>query len=464
MTGPEGFSRGEIAKSDLLGAAAAGAVQAWRGQGHALAGVSAQQITANHQTHEIDATIGLNPGPVASFGATTVAGTRRVDPGFVAYMAGLKRNHVFDPVALEQARARLMRLGVFRSVTINEATQLMPDGTLPLNVVVAEQAPRKFSFGASVSSSDGLAVQSAWLHRNLFGKAESLRIGGTIGGIGANGGISDLNYSFGAAFTRPGIWGPDTNLNLSTTANREVISTIDTRNISLEAGLVRQLPDYSIALSTFATTSQTTDTGGFHQYNLAGFHIGGTRDKRDNVLDPSRGYYLSLTLTPFQEFNFGNTGLQTEFEARGYKEFGGARKSVLAGRFYIGSHAGVHLAQSPTDMLFFSGGGGSVRGYPFQSFGVTSGGVFSGGRSVVNFNAEIRTRLTGTLGLVGFLDAGLVGLDSLPDFATGFHAGAGVGLRYQTGLGPIRFDIARGLNLAPGDPGFAIYLGLGQAF
>jgi translocation and assembly module TamA len=126
---------------------------------------------------------------------------------------------------------------------------------------------------------------------------------------------------------------------------------------------------------------------------------------------------------------------------------------------------GVPVAEAPPDKLFFAGGGGSVRGYGYNNIGVTGpGGAVTGGLSLVEGSAEIRTRITQSIGLVGFIDAGTVGSGAVPDFSGPYRYGAGAGIRYQTGLGPIRLDVAVPLNPRPGDPSLAAYIGIGQAF
>jgi translocation and assembly module TamA len=76
----------------------------------------------------------------------------------------------------------------------------------------------------------------------------------------------------------------------------------------------------------------------------------------------------------------------------------------------------------------------------------------------------VRAHITDTIGVVGFVDAGYVGADSFPDFSQEFRIGVGGGVRYFTGLGPLRADVAFPLDRRPGDPTVAFYIGLGQAF
>jgi translocation and assembly module TamA len=105
-----------------------------------------------------------------------------------------------------------------------------------------------------------------------------------------------------------------------------------------------------------------------------------------------------------------------------------------------------------------------VRGYAYKSIGVTGpGGQLVGGRYLVDGSLEARWRINDSFGAVAFLDGGAVGDASLPS-AQDIRFGAGVGIRYYTGFGPLRADIAIPLDRRPGDPSYGLYLGLGQAF
>ena len=76
---------------------------------------------------------------------------------------------------------------------------------------------------------------------------------------------------------------------------------------------------------------------------------------------------------------------------------------------------------------------------------------------------ELRVMVTERIGIVGFADIGSVGSNDFLDGAVTPHAGAGLGLRYDTGFGPIRLDIATPISGDTGD-GVQVYIGLGQAF
>jgi translocation and assembly module TamA len=123
---------------------------------------------------------------------------------------------------------------------------------------------------------------------------------------------------------------------------------------------------------------------------------------------------------------------------------------------------GPKIAETPPEFLFFSGGGGTVRGQDYQSLGVELPAGRVGGRSFVGLSAELRQSLGGNLGLAVFADYGYVADGS--DFAGGDdHAGVGIGARYITGLGALRVDLG---TQATGDTAsdLFLYIGLGEAF
>jgi translocation and assembly module TamA len=129
---------------------------------------------------------------------------------------------------------------------------------------------------------------------------------------------------------------------------------------------------------------------------------------------------------------------------------------------------GASLLGSPRNDLFYSGGGGTVRGQPYQSLGIAvpdgaGGTIQTGGTRFIAGSVELRAKITDTIGVVGFIDAGQVTDADYTNPGDDFHAGAGLGLRYATGFGPIRLDVAAPVGGDTGK-GVQIYVGIGQAF
>lgn len=461
-----GFASGEPARSGAVRKAASLARAAWRQQGYPKADVADQQITADHDARVLNATVSMEPGPYAVYGDLSVDGTERMDPDFVAGQTRIIPGEEYDPDDLKKARKRLERLGVFSLQRIDEAETVEPGGSIPLNLIVKELPLRRIGGGVTVSSIDGAGIEAFWLHRNLFGKAERLRISGEINGLGTTADYQKLDYSLDATLTKPGFINPDTDLVANVFAKREFNDTY-TETSGGGSAVLNYLYSDELTLSggAFAEYGKYENAFGPRNFLTSGLIAGLTYDNRNDKLEPTRGFYVNLEGRPFYEWEFGNAGLWTEAEGRTYVSVDDEDSVVLAARLKIGSLLGPPIAQTPDDLLFLAGGGRSVRGYEFRSIGVSGpGGLTVGGRSLIEGSLEARVRLTEDFGAVAFVDAGAVSAASFPDFANDPRVGAGAGIRYYTGLGAIRVDVAVPVNPLPGDPDFGVYAGIGQAF
>lgn len=460
----EGFAPGEFANATTVKRAGRLAVDAWREQGYAKADVVEQRITAAHTERQLNATLTVEPGRRAVYGPVAVSGTDRMYAPFVARQTGLVPGEEYDPDDLEQADRRLQRLGVFRSVVLKEDDEIGPNGMLPFELTVQERKLHRIGVGATVSTLDGLGVEAYWLHRNLWGRAERLRFDARVSGVGSTD-YRDYDYYFGSTLTLPGRFTPDTDVTFNTFAEREVLD-LYTKNRVFSSVEAENFFNEEITFSggLFAGYGEYDDVFGVRRFGIAGVHAGAVYDTRDSELDATRGLFVSLDAKPFYEWEFGNPIGKFEAETRAYLAFGKDEGTVLAGRLKAGTVFGAPIMEIPPDELFLAGGGSSVRGYPYRSIGVNVPGGLAGGRSLIETSAEVRQSVTENIGVVGFVDAGYVGADPVPDFSEDFKVGAGIGLRYDTGLGPIRLDVAIPLNPQSGDPKYGIYAGIGQAF
>ena len=210
--------------------------------------------------------------------------------------------------------------------------------------------------------------------------------------------------------------------------------------------------------------SRIDDNQGRRRFSILTLDNRLTYEGRDVPLDATSGYFLEAHVMPFVVDQSTTTAVQATLEGRAYRAIDPEAKYVLAGRAKIGTVEGISRTAAPPQTLFFSGGGGSVRGFRYLSNSVTSGGVTTGGRSLLELSGELRVDFDESLGGVAFVDAGNVGAGRFPDINNNWQVGGGVGIRFNTGLGPLRIDLARSLQWKQGDPNFALYIGLGQAF
>jgi translocation and assembly module TamA len=475
------FAPGQPAVSTVVLAAEAALVARFRDMGYAFAKAVKRNAVVDFSSDTMDVTLRVDPGPLVRFDHLTVTGTERLNPDFIRRRATFQPGDVFSTKALEDFRRKLTGYDLFDSVRIREGTALNAEGELPVTVDVKERLPRFVGFAARYSNTDGPAVNAYWGHRNLFGNGERLRLDATVGaGQGdiktATGQAASwrqrLGFNVGATFEKPGIFSVQDDLVVKGNVLREVTQNYTQQGFIGSIGVRRTFSDQltgQIGLSV--ERARITDVvdplvRNGEYYTLVGVPVEATYDTTDSKLNPTRGYRVTASVTPYPTF-FGSTVGMTEMRgsASTYLSLDKDSRYILAGRIGLGSIVGAGLYDIPPPHRFYAGGGGSIRGYAYQGVGPKNiFGRVIGGRSLLEASVEMRMRITETIGIVPFMDAGGAFRESFPTFDEQVKYSAGLGLRYYTSLGPLRLDVARGLNRSPGDPPYGIYLSFGQAF
>ena len=461
-----GLVAGEPARSGLILQAENRLIEAWRMRGYPHARISDRTITADHATQRLDVVIAVEKGRAATFGTVTVTGTERMDADFVARQAGIPAGQVYSSNTIKAAAKRLRALEVFDSVVITEAETLAPDGTLPIIINVGERKRRVIGIGVTASNTEGFGAEAFWAHRNLFGRAEQFRIEGAVNRIGDASGVDDLDYHAAITFAKPSVLGPATTLTAGLAADQENPDAFSKRAVSGEIGLTRIFNDQITGSAGLEVEwSKTTDVFGARTNLLIGIPLALVYDSRDSTLNPTEGYRATVMAEPIYDAQNSNAFFIAQGSLASYLSLSDADSIVLAARIAAGSIVGASLAAIPSDRRFYAGGGGSIRGYAFQAASPrTASGVLTGGRSFAEASLEARIAVTDTIGIVPFIDIGGAFADSLPGSDGTFFAGAGVGLRYLTPVGPLRLDVAVPLKTIQGEPDYGIYVGFGQAF
>jgi outer membrane protein insertion porin family len=205
------------------------------------------------------------------------------------------------------------------------------------------------------------------------------------------------------------------------------------------------------------------------------------RDTRDKPLDAHRGSFstLDLGITPTA---LGSSASFAKLFGQ-FAYYKPLHSVVLANSIRLGLVKAFARSFVPTSELFFSGGGTTLRGFPINQAGPQRVVPFCnvleaqpgcvnvtvpvGGRQLFILNSEVRFPLgiMKRLGGVVFYDGGNVySAINLRNFVDNYSNTIGVGLRYETPIGPIRVDIGRNLNPVPGINPIQYYITLGQSF
>lgn len=474
------LATGDPASAPELRAAQARVVDYYRGQSRPLTAAGEIDATVNHATGSMDAVIHVRPGAVAPVGPIAVSGNSGVPEHVVRSFIYARPGDAYSPEAMAAIRKSTLKIPAIGSVRVREAEQLDANGQLPLDVAVTERPLRLIGASARYSSLDGPALRAYWEHRNFFGGAEHLRIEGeTFALPEADRSIRNVDRSFLSrvggrlklSFMKPALYGTRNDLVIGMMGVRDRTGGDRYGGYGLElfeatAGIRHRFTDnFFVQGGLKYEVGRTTDALGTVHYNAIGVPLSVNYDSTDSLLDPTRGMRFIAQTTPY--FSLG--GIPSFYENRAqlsaYHAFDEDARYILAGRLALGSVAGGSIGETPANHRFYAGGAGSVRGYRNQSLGpLAPNGRLIGGRSLFEASAEMRIKLTDTFGIVPFVDAGGAFESAYPDFRDKVRFAAGLGFRYYTAIGPIRFDIATPLNRRKGDKPVALYISIGQSF
>jgi translocation and assembly module TamA len=441
---------------------------ALRDTGYPLATVTLQPSILHPDRKTLDVAFLVETGPKAALGAIQFAGLRDVSQDYMRRRLTIRPGQPFSASKIEAARTDLMSVGVFSSVRIVPADHLDPQGDLPLTVDVEERKQHAVDVGAGWSTDLGANLTAAWHHRDLFGEAEQLNLTSSVS-LGGDATTSP-GAQIGVQFIKPDFLMRDLSLDVS-------VNWVDQNLIAYDqVGLIEKIgvtwkfaPHWSVLGGILAEQERVTQEGTGRPYDFIGLPVGIKYDSTKNLLDPTNGIRAAVTAMPVESLA-GPGGFYTILQASGsvYLDLRPgeetAGRTVVAMRALVGQVSGAGPSGLPPDQRLYAGGSGTVRGYRYQSVGpLFADGKPSGGTAVSAASVEFRQRFLDHWGAAAFVDVGQANATGDP-FTGDWHAGAGVGLRYYTSIGPIRLDVAVPLDREPGGDSFEFYIGIGQAF
>lgn len=415
------------------------------------------------QRRQVEVVFRVRHGAKADFGETIVSGTELVKPEVVLRHVKWQQGRCYRNKAVDETRTELIESQLFSSITITHADTPNAQGQVPMTVAVKERAARTLRAGGRYGSDEGVVVTSGWEHRNLWGEGQKLTTNVSVG---------QEEQKIDGTLTLPAFLEDKQQLVLNAGLTHEDRDAYTADTLETGARIERELArHWRGGLGVGFTLKETEDQlAGRSQYGLLSFPGFVEYDTRRNVLDPRRGIFANVTVTPYTE-TFGDGGqflksqgtLQTYVSApRGVNL---PLSPTLALKVAGGVITGAEGQDVPSDLRFYAGGGGSVRGYGYQTLGPRLNGDTIGGSSFVATSAEARLRFTEEFGGVVFADAGNAYDDTTPDTQEKLYTSVGVGVRYFTGIGPIRADVAFPLNGEDiGARGYAVYISIGQSF
>lgn len=397
------------------------------------ASISSSKAEVNLETQTVALSIEINSGSAIRFGDTTIVGLKRYKPGVVENLNPIKAGRIYNQSDLLTFQTRLQESGYFQSVevtadTLNSSNSAEPN-IAPIKVTVIENRSIKMGIGAGYSTNTGPRLQLSVDDLNLFNMGWRLS--------------SNLKLEQDAQVLTSEIHLPTTKAGYRDSLNGNVSHTLveGLDSTVTQVGVKRAWGDRKreqYVNANLLTESTKVDGAGNESTYAATLGYGIILRHTDNDLNPTRGYLLNVQFTGAPTTSTANGSfLQSHVKTQAYYPI--TSSTQLIARAEIGLVNGKNSA--PELYLFRAGGDQSVRGYAYQSLGVTEGDATVGGRYIATGSVEVVQWLTSQWGAAVFVDAGNAA-NTLQDLSPVY--GYGVGARWKSPLGPIGADIAYG--------------------
>ena len=305
----------------------------------------------------------------------------------------------------------------------------------------------------------GPGVQGFWENRNLTGHGDRLRLEMPI--------WADLQELI-ARYRLPFFQRPDQDFVAQAALRNEDTDAYELRSAAASAGIERRFSNrWTGGIRGAVEGGQLKDPDEpRRRYAMVGMPLSIAYDNTGSLLDATKGVRTRLGVAPYTGvFDREFSVLRARLTTQAFLPVVGEDTLVLALSGTVGTVTGAETSSIPASIRFYSGGGGSVRGYAYQSIGPrNSRNDPLGGAALTEVSAEARWRFNEEWGLVAFVDGGMVYEDSTPAFGKDMLWGAGLGLRYFTLIGPVRLDVGVPLNARDDDAPWQLYISIGQNF
>ncbi len=406
----------------------------------------------------------VKPGLIYKFGVIKVEGNEKVKSYIIERESEFKEGQTFSLNKLNETQANIFQLGLFRSVVIDPVYD-DEEQIADVAIVVKERKQGSIKVGGGFGTEDKLRGQLIWTQRNFFGGGRRLEIAAKA---------SFITQRIETTVIQPFVLGKNSELSGTLNFQRDDVPSFKGRSFLTSAALSKDFWRYysifgslNVQFSNVQdSATRTPEERSRQNFFLTFINLGFERDTTDNLLNPTKGTVISTGLeSSFRALASDVNYLKGTIELRGYKKYWDV---VFAKKFTIGVIQPFGVTETlniPIFKRFFAGGSTSMRGFPFQKLGpLDDNGDPLGGNSLLVGSFEVRYPIYGDFGGVAFFDYGNVYTEEWSFPLDRLKYAPGLGLRYDTIIGPVRFDVGYALNPEPGIRRVQFFISIGQAF
>lgn len=410
-----------------------------------------------------------NPGMIGQFGETTVGGNKYVKEKYIRKALRYEPGETFSSGQLDKTRKDLYNLQLFRVVSMvpqtDRATLRNP---IPIQIQI-EEMPRWMSkFGVGWGTEDKFRAFADVTYRGLFGGTSRLNLYAKHSAL--------IPYYVSLTWTEPQFFLNKLSVSVNPYIKREREPGYDVQRLGINLPVSYAFTDQiSASISYYFERVTQFDVKGNPYvpnpedenflYNKSGLSGSFLFNNAQPTFSPTKGWMVNVG-AKLNGYIFGGDYNYTRLwvDARKYQKIGGFVLSVRA--FAGGINSSDEDGFIPVEDRFYSGGSNSNRGWARAMLGprrVDEPDKPLGGKSILEMNVEVRHKLFWEVDLAAFVDFGNVWTQPYHYRFNELSYSVGGGIRVNTPIGPIRFDVGVPLGYMEKRQ-VQFFLSVGQAF
>jgi len=421
------------------------------------------QITLKQKVRKANIEYNLNAGPICYFGETTLEGNQHVKEKFIRKQLIYKEGDLYNTSLLDETRRKMYKLQLFSILSVQPQTTKEKTTPVPIKLYM-DEAPRfTTKYGLGYGTEDKFRTFADITYKGLLGGPPRLNVQAKHSAL--------TPYQINFSYIQPQLFNPKLSLTINPFISRFKEPGYDIRDIGINVKLSDQFTDdfsgyanyYSEKVKNYNSDPNALEPGETNiPYSKSGILFSTLFDNSLPKFTPQKGVNISVSYK-LNGYLFGGDYSYSRIwtDIRNYQSLG---KQVLASRLMVGGiHSGNIDKFIPVEDRFYAGGSNSVRGWRRSELGpMRRNRSPLGGSSVIQGAVELRIPLIWKLSLVSFLDFGNVWNEEFFYPLNDLAWASGGGLRFDTPIGPIRFDV--GVPIWNEKRGAEFFISVGQAF
>lgn len=403
-------------------------------QGFFAARFDSSQLLLDLENNSADIDIEFAPGERFRFGDIEIAPIEELSDEFIHRYIEFNADSYYSAATLIELRNSLNDSLYFSEVSVTPALSAAVDQRVPIQVALRTRPRRVYSIGAGVTTDIGPRVRMDYEDRYLNPRGHKIDV---------RSGASPIQQNLDATYLIP-MENPATErLQISSGFLAEDNDTY--QNLTSKLGVSYSFINFFNWQQNYFVNFQHDDYTLNDQTEVADILLTGvnvSRTSADDALYPTRGWRLFgqlsgassslLSTTTFLQLNLSGKLIQTVGPGR------------FLFKFDVGTSLVDDLFELPVSLKYFSGGDQSVRGYRYQSLGPrNTAGEVEGGKHVLSTGVEYDFAVANNWKLAVFTDLGN-SFNDWDDYK--LNQSVGMGIRWLSPIGPIRFDLASALD------------------